>query len=162
MKSRDISFTTKLNLCVRLVLLYGYESCTLTAEMVNMIQPFEMKRFRRLLHISWTEHRTKDSVQLQPAMLAEAEKPLLAMVRRKLLWFCHVTLHDTLSKAILQGIVEGGRCRGRQQKSWTEYITDWTGQDLPEGAEADSRRAGQSTSQTGPVKICQKVQRQTT
>ena len=37
------------------------------------------------------------------------QEPLLATVmRRKLAWFGHVTHHDSLSKTILQGTLEGG------------------------------------------------------
>ena len=48
--------------------------------------------------------------------LVGPQKPFLAIVkRRKLAWFGHVTLDDNLSKTILQGILEGGRHRGRQR-----------------------------------------------
>ena len=32
-------------------------------------------------------------------------------------WLMHVTCHDSLSKTILQGTFEGGRCRGQHRKS---------------------------------------------
>ena len=38
--------------------------------------------------------------------------------RQKLSWFGHVTRHDSLSKTILQGTLEGGRRRGRQRMTW--------------------------------------------
>lgn len=46
--------------------------------------------------------------------------------RRKLACFEHVTHHDTVTKIIIQGTVEGKRSRGRQIKSWTGNVNDWT------------------------------------
>ncbi|GFR99641.1 endonuclease-reverse transcriptase [Elysia marginata] len=64
------------------------------------------------------------------------QEPLLATVkRRKLAWFGHVTRHDSLSKTILQGTVEGKHRRGRQKKAWCDKIKEWTGMamyELPE------------------------------
>ena len=45
-------------------------------------------------------------------------------------WFGHVTRHNSLSKIILQGTVEGGRMRGRQRKLWSDNIKQWTEMDL--------------------------------
>ena len=135
-RSRTISFPTKLKLYKSLVLsilLYGCESWTLTAELEERIRSFEMKCFRRLLQISWREHRTNDSVRLQVSSLAGPQEPLLSTIkRRKLSWFGHVTRHNTLSKTILQGTVEGGRRKGRQRKSWVEDIKSWTMLEMPE------------------------------
>ena len=51
------------------------------------------------------------------------QEPLSATVkRRKLAWFIHVTRHDSLSKPILQGTLEGWRRRGRQRKCWMDNI----------------------------------------
>ena len=40
---------------------------------------------------------------------------LYFFLRRKRAWFEHVTSHDSLSKTILQGTLEGRRRRGRQR-----------------------------------------------
>ena len=37
-------------------------------------------------------------------------------------------LPDTLRKIIIQGTVEGRRCRGRPHKYWTDNIKEWAGQ----------------------------------
>ena len=47
-----------------------------------------------------------------------------AVIRRKLVWFGRVTRHDNLSKTILQGILEGGRRRGRQRKCWMDNVKE--------------------------------------
>ena len=64
--------------------------------------------------------------------LVGPEEPLLATVkRRKLAWFGHVTLYDSLSKTILQDTLEGGRCRCRQRKCWMDNIKEWTSLPMP-------------------------------
>ena len=52
--------------------------------------------------------------------------------RRKLAWFEHVTRHDSLSKTILQGTLEGGQRRGRQRQCWMDNIKEWTSLPRPE------------------------------
>ena len=50
--------------------------------------------------------------------LVGSQEPLLATVKiRKLVWFGHVTKHDSLSKTMMHGTVEGGRRRGRHRKN---------------------------------------------
>ena len=56
--------------------------------------------------------------------------PLLHMIkRRKLKWYGHISRHDGLSKAIMQGIVEGSRKQGRPKSQWFNNISDWTKMD---------------------------------
>ena len=51
---------------------------------------------------------------------------------RKLAWFGHVTLHDSLSNTILHGTMEGGRRRGGQRKCRMDNIKEWTSLPVPE------------------------------
>ena len=109
------------------VLLYGCESWTLLAETERKIQAFEHKCFRKLLGISYREHKTNDFVRQKVESIVGSQEPVLATVkRRKLMWFGHISRHDSLCKTIMQGKVEGGRRRGRQRKSWSDNIKDWT------------------------------------
>ena len=112
----NISFHTKHKLYKTLVisvLLYGCETWTLHAEAERKIQAFETKCLRRLLRISYKEHKTNDFVWNTVTNLVGPQEPLLSIIkRRKLSWFGNVTRHDSLSKTILQGTVEGGRRRG--------------------------------------------------
>ena len=130
-KSTYISFPVKLKLFKSLVLsifLYGCESWTLTADTERRIQAFEYKCYRRLLRISYKDHKTNDFVRQKVTIYAGRQEPLLATVRRrKLAWYGHVCRHDSLSKTILQGTVEGQRKRGRPRKSWSDNLKDWTG-----------------------------------
>ena len=123
------------------ILLYRCESSALTADLDKRIQAFERQCYRRLLLlISWVEHnKTNEYARNQVAVLARLQEQQLAVVkRRKLSWLGHVTRHNTLSKTILQGTIEGGRCRGRQRKSWTEDVTKrWTRLDMTRTAYGD-------------------------
>ena len=56
----------------------------------------------------------------------------LRIKRRKLAWIRRVTHHDSLSKTILQGTLEGGRRRGRQRKCWMDNINERTSLPMPE------------------------------
>ena len=72
------------------------------------IQAFETKRMKKIILISYLEHKTNDWVRSMINSLVGPHKPLLATVkRRKLAWFGHVTRHDSLSKTILQRTLEG-------------------------------------------------------
>ena len=63
---------------------------------------------------------------MQITLKVGPQEPLLATVkRRKLLWFGHVNRHDSLSKTILQGTVEGERRRGRRRKNRTDNVKEW-------------------------------------
>ena len=130
----NISVGVKVKLYKSLVLsvvLYGCESWTLTADMERRLQAFEYKCYRRILRISYRQHKTNLYVRNKIEMYAGVQEPLLSLVkRRKLAWFGHVCRHDSLSKTILQGKVEGGRSRGGQIKAWTDNIKEWTGQDF--------------------------------
>ena len=106
---------------------YGCETWTLLADSEKRIQAFEFKCMRKLLHTSYLEHETNDQVLSKINFLVGPQEPLLATVkRRKLAWFEYATHLDSLSKTILQGTLEGGRCRGQQRKCWIDNITEWT------------------------------------
>ena len=88
---------------------------------------------RKLLRISYLEHKTNDWVRSKIDFLVGPQESLLATVkRRQLAWFGHITRHGSLSKTILQGTLEGGRCRGRQRKCWMDNIKEWTSLPIPE------------------------------
>ena len=135
-KSSNISFATKYRLYQSLVvsiLLYGCETWTLLADSERRIQAFETKCLRKLLGISYLEHWTNDQVRKKIKDLVGPQEPLLATVkRRKLIWFGHVMRHNTISKTILQGTLEGGRRRGRPKKNWVENVKEWTDLTMPD------------------------------
>jgi len=56
------------------------------------------------------------------------------IARRKLQLFGHICRmdDDTLVKAVLVGMVDGDRTRGRPPRRWVDDITDWCGCMLPD------------------------------
>ena len=66
---------------------------------------------RKLLCISYMEHKTNDWVQSKINFRVGFHEPLLANVECwKLVWYGHVTRHNSLFKTTLQGTLEGGQC----------------------------------------------------
>ena len=132
----NISFSTKYKLFKSLVLsilLYGCETWTLLADTEKRIKAFETKCLRKLLRISYREHKTNDYVRSKVMSYVGPQEPLLSTVkRRKLAWFGHVNRHDSLCKTIMQGTVEGCRKRGRQKKNWSDNVKEWTNMAMPE------------------------------
>ena len=60
-------------------------------------------------------------------------EPLLAIVRRwKPTWFGHVTRHDSLSKNIMHGTIDGNRRHGRQCNSGTDNVMEWMSRTMPD------------------------------
>ena len=108
--SNTISFPSKLyKSLVISVLLYGCETWTLLADSEKRIQVFETKCVWKLLLISWLEYKTNDWVWVKINFLVGPQEPLLVSVKRcKLAWFRHITRHNSLSKTISLGILEGG------------------------------------------------------
>ena len=75
----------------------------LLADSEKKIQAFETKCLRKL-RFSYLEHTTNDRVRSRINFLLGTQEILPATLRRqKLAWFRHITLHDSLSKNILQG-----------------------------------------------------------
>ena len=103
---------------------HGCESWTINAADRKRLNAFEMDMYRRMLRISWTEHRTNNSIleELEPARRFLAE-----VKRRKLQYFGHVVRADNLCTHVLHDIVAEKRRRGRPRRRWTDDIKQWTG-----------------------------------
>ena len=127
-KDRGITTDLKMKLVRSLVwtvLTYGAEGWTLTKADEKRIQSAELWIYRRMLRVSWTEHRTDDSILTE---LGTTRQLLGFVVRRKLSFFGH-TIRDggcELVKCMIQGKVSGKRRRGRPKTSYSSNITKWT------------------------------------
>ena len=62
------------------IFLCGHETWTLLADSEKMIQAFETKCLRKLLCISYLEHKTNNWVQSKVNFLVSPQEPLLANV----------------------------------------------------------------------------------
>ena len=135
-KDKNIPLSSKIRLMRSLVIsifLYACETWTLTAELEKKILTTEMRCFQRLLSISYRNHVTNEEVGNRIGQAIGPYEDLLTTVKkRKLRWYGHKTRSTGLAKMILQGIVQGGRRRGREKKRWEDNVTEWTGLKLGE------------------------------
>ena len=128
---KHISLSSKIRLMRSLVisvLLYACETWTLTADILKKLQATEMRCFRKLLGISYRDHITNDAVRDR---IRQAFGPygdiLTTIKKRKFKCVGHVSRSGGLAKTILQGTVQGGRRKGRQNKRWENNMSEWTG-----------------------------------
>ena len=88
---------------------------------------------RKLLCISYLQHKTNDWVCSKIYFHVGPQEPLLATVKRKkLARFGHVTCRNSLPKTIVQGTLERGQHLGQQRKYWMDNFKEWTSQPMPE------------------------------
>ncbi|XP_062589437.1 uncharacterized protein LOC134251087 [Saccostrea cucullata] len=142
-RDRNITLRPKIQLMCSLamsVFLYACETWTLTAELEKRIMSTEMRCYRKILGINYTDHVTNAEVD---GTVTEAIGPhndfLTIVKKRKLRWYGQVSRSSGLAKTILQGTVKGGRKRGRQKKRWEDNIPKWTGLSLAETQRATKR-----------------------
>ena len=100
--------------CIFLIATYGCEAWTLGKTILKGITAFEMKCYKIILKISWTEHRTnksiRDELKLEDQWLQNFVK------KEKLKYFGHLKRSEGLGKIILEGKIEGKRERGRPRR----------------------------------------------
>ena len=129
-----------LRTCIFPIATYGSETWTMNNSIEKYINAFELKCYRRILKISWTEKRTNKSVLEE---LKISENWLLNNIKsRKLKYFGHIKRHDSIEKIILEGVVPGKRRRGRPKRRWSQDIIEHLGVDVTEaGRLAQDRSA---------------------
>ena len=101
---------------VTAIFLYACESWTLTAELQRRIQAVEMRCYRKILRISYSDHVMNEGVRAKIQQAIGLQEDLTIVKIRKLQWYGHVSFSLGLAKTILQGTVKGGRRQGRQKK----------------------------------------------
>ena len=108
---------------------YGCESSTLNAHSEKRINAFEMKCYRKILHILYIAHRTNEHVKDEVFQQCGNQETLLSIVkRRKIKWLVRFTRNDnslSLANIIMHGRVPGHRGRERLRKSWLSNIHEW-------------------------------------
>jgi len=125
LKSRDITWPTKVHLVkamVFLVVMYGCESWTIEKAEHRRIDAFKLWCLRRVLRVPWTARRSNQSIltEISPGCSLEG-----LMLKLKLQYFGHL-MHraDSFEKTLMLGKIEGGRRRGQQRMRWLDGITD--------------------------------------
>ena len=98
---RSISLGSKIRLMRSLVtsiFLYACESWTLTAELQRRIQVMEMRCYRKILHISYTDHVTEEvRAKIQQAIGPHEDLPTIVR-RRKLSGMVMFPVHQVWPK----------------------------------------------------------------
>ena len=128
-KDQNIKTATKVKVMksmVWAVFQYGVEGWTLNRSNRNRIEVFEMWSWRKMLSISWQEHRTNDSILTELGL----DRELMGRVAKlKLQYFDHITRRSAgqLALTVLEGIMEGLRHQGRPRRQWIHDIEEWTG-----------------------------------
>ena len=89
LKSRDITLLTKVRLVKAIVfpvVVYGCESCTIKKAEHQIMDPFEVWCWRRLLRVPWTARRSNQSIlkDISPRCSLEG-----LMLKPKLQYFGH-------------------------------------------------------------------------
>ncbi|BFZ05017.1 hypothetical protein BsWGS_08056 [Bradybaena similaris] len=101
---------------------YTVTTMTLTSVMEKRISAFEMKCYRKVLRIPWTEKRT--NAEIRKNLHIEEDWLLTNIKHRKLTYFGHIKRHNGLERIILEGQVPGKRKRGRPRRRWTQDVLD--------------------------------------
>ena len=123
LKSRDITFSTKVNLVKAMVfpvVMYGCESRTIKKAEHRRIDAFELWCWKRLLRVPWTARRSSQSILKEIGPGCSLEGLML-----KLQYFGHLMQRaDSLEKTLMLGRIRGRRRRGQQRMRWLDGITD--------------------------------------
>ena len=131
LKSRDVTLPTKVYLVKAMVfpvVMYGCESWTIKKAEHRRIDAFDLWCWRRLLRVSWTARRSKQSTLKEISSEYSLEG---LMLKLKLQYFGHLMQRtDSLENTLMLGKIEGGRRRGRQRMRWLDGITDSTDMSL--------------------------------
>ena len=113
LKSRDITFSTKVHLIKAIVfpvVMYGSDSWTLKKAECQRIDAFELWCWRILLRVPWTARRSNQSILKEISPGCSLEGPMLKL---KLQYFGHLMRRvDSLEKTLILGKIEGRRRSG--------------------------------------------------
>ena len=125
LKSRDITFPTKVCLVKAVVLpvaTYGCEIWTVKKAECRRTDAFDLWCWRRLLRVPWTARRSNQSIlkEISPGCSLEG-----LMLKLKLQYFGHLMRRvASLEKTLMLGGIGGRKRRGRQRMRWLDGITD--------------------------------------
>jgi hypothetical protein len=130
--SKHICTETKIRIirtCVMSVLLYACETWTLREKDKDSLLAFEMKCYRRILHIRWQQRITNEEVRRR---VGNTRSIVQLIMERKLNLFGHICrMEDNrLVKCVVFGIMDGQTRRGRPSREWLDDIREWCQMDI--------------------------------
>ena len=102
--------------------MYRCESWTIKKAEQRRIDAFELWCWRRILRVSWTARRSKQSIlkEISPEYSLGG-----LMLKLKLQYIGHLMRRtDSFEKPLMLGKIKGRRRRGQQRMRWLDGITD--------------------------------------
>ena len=117
---------------------YGCETWAMTATTEKKVSAFEMKCYRKVLRISWTQRRS--NADIRKDLNIEEDWLLKTIKKRKLKYFGHIKIHNDLERLIMEGKVPGKRERGRPRRRWTQDIEDLLQMTMEEAGQLGQNR----------------------
>ena len=95
--------------------MYGSETWTLQKNDIKRIETFKSRIWRRMLNVSWTEHKKNDEV----LRTVKTRKELMDTLKtRQKRWLKHVLRHGSLVRTVLEGRLSRKKGRGRPKKCY--------------------------------------------
>ena len=76
-----------------------------------------------MLKIPWSAKKTNEEVL---KMLKIKKYVVPTIEKRKTIYFGHMIRRDNIQRMLVEGRVEGKRCKGRPRMEWTTNIQEWT------------------------------------
>ena len=122
-----------LKTCVFSVLLYACETWTLKKKDKDIFMAFEMRCYRRILHIWWQQKITNEEVRRRTR---RKQNIVQTVMKRKLNLFGHICRMDDgrMVKTVVFGMMEGTNRKGRPRREWLDDITEWCKKGIQEVA----------------------------
>ena len=127
-KSRDITLPTKVCLVKALVfpvVMYGCESWTIKKPEHARIDAFELYCWRRLLRVSWTARRSKQSILKEISPECSLKGLMLKLKLQYLATWCE-ELTRLKRPWCWEGLGAGGEGNDRGWDGWMASPTQWT------------------------------------
>jgi len=119
----DLELKKKLVKCyIWSIALYGAETWTLRAVDRKHLKNFEMRCWRRIEKISWTDHVRNEEVLLT---VKEQRNILHEIRKRKANWIGHILRRNCLLQRVTEGKIKGGiEVTGRQGRRRRKLLDD--------------------------------------
>ena len=104
------------------IALYGAETRTLGAVDQKHLESFEMRCWRRMEKISWTDHVRNEEVLLR---VKEQRNILHEISKRKANWIRHILRRNCLLQGVIEGKIKGGiEVTGRRGRRRRKLLDD--------------------------------------